>query len=360
MSEQKTKPVNTMVDNDWGSKNHVQTLVMMMATVLGIYLCYKMALPFLPVLVWALTLAVLFSPWQRWLESKLKSPSLAASIAVLLIGLIVVIPTVFVGQQLLLQAVKGTQLIEAKLASAEWQHTLEAQPQLAPILDNIEQKLDFTGAAKAFATWVDASAGDIVKASVVQVLGLCLIFYVLFFFLRDRRLILDSVMSLSPLSPSEMVGLYGRIGDTIHATVYGTFAVASVQGFLGGLMFWWLDLPAPLLWGLIMGLLAVIPMLGAFIIWAPAALFLVLDGDWQSALILALWGMLVVGTIDNLLRPILVGNRLRLHTVLTFLSVVGGLLIFGGAGLILGPVTLVATIALLEIWVNRNSNEILS
>ena len=360
MSEQKTKPVNTMVDNDWGSKNHVQTLVMMMATLLGIYLCYKMALPFLPVLVWALTLAVLFSPWQRWLESKLKSPSLAASIAVLLIGLIVVIPTVFVGQQLLLQAVKGTQLIEAKLASAEWQHTLEAQPQLAPILDNIEQKLDFTGAAKAFATWVDASAGDIVKASVVQVLGLCLIFYVLFFFLRDRRLILDSVMSLSPLSPAEMVGLYGRIGDTIHATVYGTFAVASVQGFLGGLMFWWLDLPAPLLWGLIMGLLAVIPMLGAFIIWAPAALFLVLDGDWQSALILALWGMLVVGTIDNLLRPILVGNRLRLHTVLTFLSVVGGLLVFGGAGLILGPVTLVATIALLEIWVNRNSNEISS
>jgi predicted PurR-regulated permease PerM len=285
---------------------------------------------------------------------------LAASIAVLLIGLIVVIPAVFVGQQLLLQAVKGTQLIEAKLASEEWQHTLEAQPQLAPILDNIEQKLDFTGAAKAFATWVHASAGDIVKASVVQVLGLCLIFYVLFFFLRDRRLILDSAMSLSPLSPSEMNNFYERIGDTIHATVYGTFAVASVQGFLGGLMFWWLDLPAPLLWGLIMGLLAVIPMLGAFIIWAPAALFLVLDGDWQGALILTLWGMLVVGTIDNLLRPILVGNRLRLHTVLTFLSVVGGLFIFGGAGLILGPVTLVATIALLEIWANRNSNEISS
>jgi predicted PurR-regulated permease PerM len=360
MNEQKTKPVNTMFDNDWGSRNHVQTLVMMMATVLGIYLCYKMALPFLPVLVWALTLAVLFSPWQRWLESKLKSPSLAASIAVLLIGLIVVIPAVFVGQQLLLQAVKGTQLIEAKLASEEWQHTLEAQPQLAPILDNIEQKLDFTGAAKAFATWVHASAGDIVKASVVQVLGLCLIFYVLFFFLRDRRLILDSAMSLSPLSPSEMNNFYERIGDTIHATVYGTFAVASVQGFLGGFMFWWLDLPAPLLWGLIMGLLAVIPMLGAFIIWAPAALFLVLDGDWQGALILTLWGMLVVGTIDNLLRPILVGNRLRLHTVLTFLSVVGGLFIFGGAGLILGPVTLVATIALLEIWANRNSNEISS
>ncbi len=354
MNEQKNKPM-VSIDNDWSSKNHLQTLVMMLATVLGIYLCYKMAVPFLAVLVWALTLAVLFSPWQRWLESKLKSPSLAASIAVLLIGLIVVIPAVFVGQQLMLQAVKGSQLIETKLASANWQQTLAAQPKLAPIINKIEQKLDFASAVKSFSSWLSASAGDIVKASLVQVLGLCLIFYVLFFFLRDRHVILDSVSALSPLSSSEMFSLYDRIADTIHATVYGTFAVASVQGFLGGLMFWWLGLPAPLLWGLIMALLAVVPMLGAFVIWGPAALFLLLDGDWQSALILTLWGALVVGTVDNLLRPMLVGNRLRLHTVLAFLSVVGGLLIFGAAGLILGPVTVVVTIALLEIWASRNA-----
>ena len=146
-----------------------------------------------------------------------------------------------------------------------------------------------------------------------------------------------------------------RVGDTIHATVYGTFAIAAVQGLLGGLMFWWLELPAPLLWGLMMSLLAIVPMLGASVIWAPAALFLALEGNVGSALMLAVWGILVVSTIDNLLRPIFVGNRLKLHTILAFMSVVGGLVLFGPAGLILGPVILTVTMLLLEIWFKRTA-----
>jgi predicted PurR-regulated permease PerM len=119
---------------------------------------------------------------------------------------------------------------------------------------------------------------------------------------------------------------------------------------LGGLMFWWLGLQAAFLWGLVMALLAVVPVLGAFVVWIPAALFLALEGSWGKALILTLWGLLVVGTVDNLLRPVLVGNRLKLHTVLAFLSVVGGLLVFGASGLILGPVLLTVTMVLLEVW----------
>ena len=114
-----------------------------------------------------------------------------------------------------------------------------------------------------------------------------------------------------------------RINDTIHATVYGTLSVSAIQGLLGGLMFWGLELPAPLLWGVVMAILAVVPMLGAFIVWIPAALFLAMEGSWGRALILTLWGILVVGTVDNLLRPILVSNRLKLHTVLAFISIVG-------------------------------------
>jgi predicted PurR-regulated permease PerM len=294
---------------------------------------------------------------QLWLESKLKHPSLAAIVSILLIGLIVVAPAMFVGQQLVLQAVNGSQLIETKVNSGEWRRTLEAQPQLAPIVDKIEQHIDVPGTLKTFTTWLGATAGAIVKGSIFQVLGLCLVFYVLFFFLRDRRLALHSIRMLSPLSKAEMSTLFNRVGDTIHATVYGTFAIAAVQGLLGGLMFWWLGLPAPLLWALVMGLLAILPMLGSSIIWAPAALFLALEGDWGSALILTIWGMLVISTIDNLLRPIFVGNRLKLHTILAFLSVLGGLILFGAAGVILGPITLTITIALLEIWFSRNSDE---
>ena len=151
--------------------------------------------------------------------------------------------------------------------------------------------------------------------------------------------------------------LFDRVEDTIYATIYGTLAVSAAQGLLGGLMFWWLGLSAPLLWGVVMALLAVVPVLGAFVIWIPAALFLALEGSWGKALILSLWGLLVVGTIDNLLRPILVGKRLKLHTVLAFISMVGGLILFGPAGLVLGPVVLTITAELLETWRSRTAAE---
>lgn len=355
MSELKTKQPEAPAEQDWGSRNHVQTLVLMLATVLGIYLCYKIALPFLSVLVWALTLAVMFSPLQRWLESKLKHPNLAALISILLIGLIVMIPTVFIGEQLMTQVVKGSQIIETKLNSGEWRRVLKAQPQLAPTVAKIEQYINFSDIIKTLNTKLGNAAGAIVKGSIFQLIGFILVFYMLFFLLRDRHWALKSIASLSPLSPAELDKLYKRVGDTIHAIIYGTFAIAALQGALGGLMFWWLGLPAPFLWGLVMSFLAIVPMLGASIIWLPAALFLALEGNWGSALTLTIWGMLIVGTIDNLLRPIFVGNRLKLHTILVFISVIGGLLQFGPAGLILGPVTLAVTIALLEIWLKRNA-----
>ena len=357
MSNLDKKQAKAPPEQDWGSRNHVQTLVLMLATILGIYLCYKIALPFLPVLVWALTLAVMFTPLQRWLESKLKHPNFATLISILLIGLIVIVPTLLIGEQLLVQVLKGSQLIEEKLNSGEWRRLLETQPQLAPIVTKIEQYINFPDAIKALNTKLGGAAGAIVKGSVFQVVGFVLIFYMLFFLLRDRHWALQSIASLSPLTQAEMDNVYKRVGDTIHAIIYGTFAIAAVQGTLGGLMFWWLDLPAPFLWGLVMSFLAIVPMLGASIVWAPAALFLALEGNWGSALILTIWGMLIVGTIDNLLRPIFVGNRLKLHTILVFISVIGGLFQFGPAGLILGPVTLAVTIALLEVWVKRNSVE---
>jgi predicted PurR-regulated permease PerM len=120
-------------------------------------------------------------------------------------------------------------------------------------------------------------------------------------------------------------------------------------------MFWVLGLPAAVLWGAVMAVLAIIPVLGAFIVWVPAALFLVLEGSWGKALILAGWGGLVVSLIDNLLYPVLVGKRLRLHTLPVFIVIVGGLTLFGSAGIVLGPVTLAITVALVEIWRRRTA-----
>lgn len=337
----------------WESRGHVRTLVLLGTTVGGIYLCYRLALPFASPLAWALALAVLFAPLQRRLEARLRRPSVAALMAVLVIGLIVVGPVIFVGQRLVLQAAKGAEMVQARVDSGEWRRALASQPRLAAWAERIDEAVDLPGSLKDLGSWLSGTAGFIVKGSIYQLFSFCLTFYLLFYLLRDRRAVLEEFRALSPLSRAEMDRLFVRVGDTIQATVYGTLAVAPLQGLLGGLMFWALGLSASLLWGVVMGLLSVVPALGAFVVWIPAALFLGLEGSWGKALILALWGMLVVGTIDNLLRPILVGNRLKLHAVPTFICVVGGLMLFGPAGLILGPIVLTVTLALLEIWPHR-------
>lgn len=353
MNEQETPPKAAPVVNDLESRAHIQLLVLIVAISLGIYLCYRLILPFLPALVWALTLAILFTPIHRWLESKLKRASLAAALSVLLVGLIVAVPATFLGQRLIVESARGADIVRMKVETGEWRRAIEAQPRLAPLAGWIEQQVDLPGTVKSVTTWLTTTAGSLVKGSLIQVIGFCLTFYLLFYFLRDRPAALRSLRFLSPLSEAEMDRLFGRVEDTVYATVYGTLAVSVVQGLLGGLMFWWLGLSAPLLWGMVMAVLAVVPVLGAFVIWVPAACFLALEGSWGKALILTLWGGVVVGGIDNLLLPILVGNRLKLHTILAFLSVVGGLMVFGPSGLILGPVVLTITTVLLEFWRQR-------
>lgn len=337
------------VQSGAGARGQGQTVVLMAAVALAIYLCFQMARPFLSALVWALTLAVVLAPVHRRLEAKLKRRNLAALVSVLAACLIVVVPLVFVGQRLVVEAVKGAGIVAAKVESGDWRRAIDTRPRLAFLADKIERETDLPGTVQTLATWLTNVAKSIVNGSVVQAIVFLLTFYLLFFFLRDRHAAIQSLRSLSPLSEVEMDRLLDRVGDTIYATVYGTLAVAAMQGLLGGLMFWWLGLPAPLLWGVVMALLAVVPVLGAFVIWVPAVLFLAMEGSWGKALILTVWGGMVVGTVDNLLRPVLVGKRLKLHTVLAFMSVVGGLIVFGPAGLILGPVALTITAALLEV-----------
>ncbi len=348
--DQMTEPESNPGNHGWASPGRVQTVVLVAAIALGSYLCYRMALPFLPALAWAMALAILFAPLHRWLESKFQRASLAAGVSVLLVALIVVVPATFMGQRLLQESARGAAIIKTKVDSGEWRRSLEAQPRLAPAALWVERQVDLPGTVQTLTNWLTNKAAMLVQGSVVQLIGLCLTFYLFFYFLRDRKSALRSLRFLSPLSIAEMDHLFRRVEDTVVATIYGTLAVAAVQGLLGGLMFWGLGLPAPLLWGVVMGLLAVVPVLGAFIVWVPAALFLLLEGSWGKALLLTIWGAVVVGGIDNLLLPILVGNRLKQHTLLAFLSVVGGLMVFGTSGLILGPVVLTVTTVLLEIW----------
>ena len=357
MTEPEPGKARTLIANDWGSRSHVNTLVLMAVTVIGIYFCYRMSAPFFPALAWALALAVLFAPLHRWLEVKLRHQNLAALTCVLMVAVIVVVPATFVAERMMGEAAKGAETIQTLVESGQWRRTFDAHPRIAPLGNWIERQFDLPGLFRPTIAWMTTTGTSLVRGSVLQLIGIVLTFYILFYLLRDRRAALESLRSLSPLSQADMDQLFANVSDTVHATLYGTITVAIVQGALGGLMFWWLGLPAPLLWGVVMGLLAVVPVLGAFVIWIPAAIFLVLEGSGAKALLLTLWGVIVVGGIDNLLYPMLVGKRLRMHTVPAFIAIVGGLIVFGPSGLILGPVIVTVTRLLLHIWRARNAQQ---
>ena len=193
----------------------------------------------------------------------------------------------------------------------------------------------------------------VATGSVYSIFQALVMLYVLFFIYRDRDQILAAVKKLSPLTTGETNRLLKRLGDTIHATVFGVITVAIIQGTLGGIIFWLLGIPGAVLWATVMALFAMIPNLGTFVVWGPAALFLYLDGHWGKALILVVWGLTAIALIDNLLYPVLVGNRLRAHTVIAFISILGGIAVFGASGIVLGPLVVSLTVFLLELWRRR-------
>ena len=145
MNELKTKQIAALIANDWGSRSQVHTLVLMAVTVVGIYFCYRLVAPFFPALTWALALAVLFAPLHRWLESKVKHPNLAATICVLVVALIVVLPATFVAERIIGEAARGAETIKTMVESGEWRRAFEAHPLIAPIGHWIERQFDLPG-----------------------------------------------------------------------------------------------------------------------------------------------------------------------------------------------------------------------
>jgi predicted PurR-regulated permease PerM len=346
-------PVNR---EGWWTREHALVVVLVVATALLLFLCWQLMQPLMSPLAWALALAVVGHPLHGWIARRIDKPGLAAGLAVAAIAVIIVAPVIFVGNSIVREAVPGVKVIQAGLEDGKWREQLASSPRFGSTFSAIEKHANLGSQLQGMATEVGKRVTQVVTGSAWALVELLVTLFILFYLFRDRREALGTLRSLVPLSERETDEVFTRVSDTIHATIFGTLVVATVQGTLGGLMFWWLGLPAPVLWGAVMALLAIMPVLGASIIWLPAAIFLAVNGEWGKAAILTAWGGVVVALIDNLLYPILVGKELRLHTVPVFFAIVGGLAIFGAAGLILGPVVLALTDAILEIWRRRTSH----
>lgn len=223
---------------DWKSRNHIRSFIQLGITILGVFLCYLMTVPFLSSLAWALALAVLFMPVHKRIFKKLKKKNMAALVTSALAIIIVVIPVMWMVIRLVLEIDKGAALIMDRVSSGEWQNNLESMPLVGRAVFWLENHLNIPQAVNNLTSWLTAQVTLFLRSSFIQIIVIVLTFYLLFYFLRDRNEILRTVRRFSPLCGRETNGLFKVVNNTIRATVFGTLAVSAIKGFLAGFMFW--------------------------------------------------------------------------------------------------------------------------
>jgi predicted PurR-regulated permease PerM len=336
----------------WLTRPRTQALVLAVMTALVFYLCWRITEPFVPALAWALALAILGSRLHRRLTKRIHNRNASAALATAVMVMFIAVPIAATAPTLASKVKDGWESLRSESVRSRIDKALRSNPSLAPVASLVSRHMPSTD---ELTKQLAPGLSGLVTGSVWAGMQLLITFFALFYLLRDREAALRHLRSTLPLTTSEADRLSRRIEEVVRASIFGTLLVATIQGTLGGLMFWWLGLPAPLLWGAVMCLLSVLPLVGAAVVWIPAAVLLAMEGSWDKALILTAWGSIVVALIDNLLYPIFVGSKLRLHTLLTFIAIVGGLFAFGASGLVLGPVVLAVALAAMEIWHERTA-----
>ncbi|HUO83081.1 MAG TPA: AI-2E family transporter [Gammaproteobacteria bacterium] len=301
---------------------------------------------FLEPLFWAATLAILFNPLQeRFATAMGGRRRLAAAATLIVIVLAVLLPLMLVGFAVVREAANLiAQIQEGNLDIGSPMRWLEQQ---LPALDTYLQRFNIdierlreglSAAALTSGQWIAGRALAIGQNALRFTVMLVLMLYLLFFFLRDGRRILDGIVRALPMGDERERDLMSRFAQVSRAAIKGTFIIGAVQGAIGGITFWALGIQGAVLWGVVMALLSLLPVGGSGIVWVPAAIILAVSGEFIRALILVVVGSLIIGLVDNLLRPMLVGRDTRMPDFLILLSTLGGLTVFGLSGFVIGPI----------------------
>jgi predicted PurR-regulated permease PerM len=338
-----------------GNESAWKQITLFVLTLGILIVCALLLQPFFSAIVGAIVLAVVTQRPYDWLASKIKSRNTAAALALILVTLAVIIPTFFLAQDLGKQAVNAVTALREDTTQQKIADFFTRHPAIADRIQSFTDSIDPSNISRSTAAWLGGKLAGFLGNSFGVITQLVVMLFILFFLFRDRALALKSLRSLLPLRNEETTELLERVGDTIFATALGRLAIAAIQGILAGLAYWVLGVPGVVLWAFMTALLALVPAFGAFLVWGPIAIYLGLTGHWGKAALLAIWGGLIVSTIDNFLYPILVGTRLRAHTVTILISILGGIALFGITGVILGPVIFTIAATLLEFWRTRTS-----
>jgi predicted PurR-regulated permease PerM len=311
------------------------------------YFIYRISRAFLAPLTWASILVIFFFPLHRRISARIGRANLAALFSVTAVTILLVGPAAWLIPAFVSEAVGTLRAVpsEAFLVRArEWvEPALERFPlrigTFEEILDRVNQYLS--------SHLAEASAQ--VAGNVAQFLfSLFVMILAMFYLFRDGPAVVRFLKDLAPLGGEYRDRMVREVSELISVTVSSGLAVAGVQGLVGGLLFWMLEVPAPVFWGAIMALLAFLPVIGPWLIWAPAGVGMIMAGGTGRGVTLLVLGFLVVSGADNILRPIMIADRSQLNGLLVFISVLGGISAFGLLGVVLGPLVVATAVGLLR------------
>jgi predicted PurR-regulated permease PerM len=317
-------------------------------------------LPFYGTILWGMILALLFAPLYRRLLPRVRQRRTPAALLTLLVVLVmVVLPLALIATALAREAT----VVYEQLQSGELSATRYFRGVFDALPDWVQTWLDrfglvdfntlqrrLTEALTRGSQLIATQALGLGQLTFEFVVDLFITLYLAFFLIRDGDALSRTLRHAVPLASAHRRELVEKFTVVIRATVKGNLLVAALQGFLGGLAFWFLGVKGALLWGVVMAFLSLLPAVGAALVWAPVALYFLFTGAlWQGAALIA-WGVLAIGLVDNILRPILVGKDTRLPDYVVLMTTLGGMVVFGINGFVLGPAIAAMFVAVWHIY----------
>lgn len=302
--------------------------------------------PFFKPIFWAVVLGTLFYPTFQWWERRLGGRSVLASlVTIATIVLIVIVPLLLVGLLVAAEASSVYQRLAADPVTVPMSASdlRELIPAVADLLERLGVNLkdlqeQLSSAALSVSQFL---ATNVVAFGQNALRGTGLFFltlYLLFFFLRDGARLLGQIVGVLPLGDARERRLFRKFAEVARATIKGTLVIGLVQGVLGGFIFWMLGIEAAALWGVVMAVLSLLPAGGAALVWVPAAIILIATGQLLEGVLLLVFGTLIIGLADNVLRPILVGRDTQMPDYLVLITTLGGIALFQLSGVVIGPI----------------------
>lgn len=338
---------------DFFKMRHLLFFVFLAGVTYGFFAILK---PFFYPLFWAAILASIFYPFYKKINFKIKSPNLSSALTLISILVIIVLPLILISTLLIREALDIYDLAanNSQQITSDLQNFFKAV-QKNPLSQKLDINQDFvagklTELAQTFTGFILVSAKIITQNSLVFVIMFIIMFYALFFFVRDGEKLLKELMHLCPLGDRYEKILYNKFTSTVRATIKGTMTIGLIQGALGFIMFALAGIKGAAIWGVLMVIMASIPAVGCYFIWLPVAIAQLILGHTGTGIAMILFGALVIGTIDNFLRPVLVGRDTQMHPLMVLFSTLGGIATFGISGFVIGPVIASLLLAFWEMY----------